>query len=78
MMKKRIDISLYSADDVKRFADLAQSMDGKVTLSSGRYCIDAKSVIGIFVLDLASPLSLEIERWKEEYAEALMPFLYKL
>lgn len=77
-MKKRMDIALYSADDVKRFAGLAQSMDGKVTLSSGRYCVDAKSVIGIFVLDLASPLSLEIERWKEEYAEALNPYLHQI
>ncbi len=77
-MKKRMDIALYSADDVKRFADLAQSMDGKVTLSSGRYCVDAKSVIGIFVLDLASPLLLEVERWKEEYTEALTPYLHQI
>ncbi len=73
-MKKRMDIILYSTDDVKTFAGLVQKMDGNVTLSSGRYCIDAKSVIGIYVLDLAAPLLLEIEKWKEEYAEVLTPY----
>ena len=46
---------------------LAKTLCGNI-LSVGKYVIDAKSIMGIFSLDLSNPLQLGIENWKEEYA----------
>lgn len=43
-------------------------IDGEVTISCGRYVINAKSIMGIFSLDLTKTLTLKIEEWKDEYA----------
>ena len=48
-------------------------IEGEVLLYGGRYIVDAKSIMGIFSLDLSKPLRLEIKEWKEEY----MPLLEK-
>lgn len=50
-------------------------MPGDVTIVSGRYVIDAKSIMGIFSLDLSKPMKLEIEDWKDEYVERLRPYM---
>lgn len=73
-MRKTMDISLRSVADIKNFANLAEGMDGEVTLSSGRYCVDAKSILGIYALDLSSPIYLEVEKWKDEYEAAMEQF----
>lgn len=75
-MKKTMSIILRSADDAKNLAAIAQNIFGAVTLSSGRYCVDAKSLLGIWVLDFTLPLKLEIDKWKEEYEAALEPYLF--
>ena len=61
-------ICLRTFEDIKDFSNVIIKIDGKATLSEGRYMINAKSIMGIFSLDLARHLKLEIEDWKEEYA----------
>lgn len=53
-------ISLNSIDKVKHFVNTITQYDGDFDLSSGRYVIDAKSIMGIFSLDLSKPLRLDI------------------
>jgi len=48
---------------------------GDALLLAGKYVIDAKSIMGIFSLDLSNPLQLQIEDWKEEYAEVIKKYL---
>ncbi len=55
-----IYISLNSIEKVKQFVNLINLYDGDFDLSSGRYIIDAKSIMGIFSLDLSKPLRLDI------------------
>ena len=50
-------------------------IEGDVFLSTGRYIINAKSIIGIFSIDLSKKLELEIESWKEEYRILLEKYL---
>lgn len=71
---KTMDISLSSIDMVKNFVNVVGNIPGEVIISSGRYVIDAKSIMGIFSLDLSKPMKLEIEEWKDEYAELLSPY----
>ncbi|MEY8237781.1 HPr family phosphocarrier protein [Lachnospiraceae bacterium 66-29] len=67
---------LRSVDKVKAFVDDMSQIKGDVLLSVGKYVIDAKSIMGIFSLDLSNPLQLEIEDWKEEYVAVVEKYLY--
>lgn len=57
---KKIQITLNSIDKVKRFVNLVNRYDSDFDLVSGRYVIDAKSIMGIFSLDLSKPITLNI------------------
>ena len=50
---KKMKISLSSIEDVKEFVALTNSYSFDSDLVSGRYAVDAKSIMGIFSLDLA-------------------------
>ena len=68
---KTIQISLNSIDKVKAFVNDITKFDYDFDLVSGRYVVDAKSIMGIFSLDLSKPLQLAVEDWKEEYAPVI-------
>ncbi|MBB6041557.1 HPr family phosphocarrier protein [Oribacterium sinus] len=58
---KTVRISLNSIDKVKSFVnELVHYSDVDFDLVSGRYVIDAKSIMGIFSLDLSKPIDLNI------------------
>ena len=57
---KTVQISLNSIDKVKSFVNDITKFDYDVDLVSGRYVIDAKSIMGIFSLDLSKPITLEV------------------
>ena len=73
-MKIRLD----SIDAVKNFVNKVNLYSGDVDIVSGRYTIDAKSIMGIFSLDLAKPLTVVIhdkaeeDRFKIEMADILV------
>ena len=51
-------IRLDSIVAVKEFVSIVMLYDFDVDLVSGRYAVDAKSIMGIFSLDLANPIQL--------------------
>ena len=57
---KTVQISLNSIDKVKSFVNTLTKFDCDFDLVSGRYVIDAKSIMGIFSPDLSKPLDLTI------------------
>ena len=57
---KAVKISLNSIDKVKSFCNDIAKFDAEFDLVSGRYVIDAKSIMGIFSLDLTKPIKLNI------------------
>ena len=57
---KTVQISLNSIDKVKSFVNEITKYDNDFDLVSGRYVIDAKSIMGIFSLDLSKPIDLYI------------------
>ena len=57
---KNVQISLNSIDKVKAFVNEISKFDCDFDLVSGRYVIDAKSIMGIFSLDLSKPIDLNI------------------
>lgn len=72
---KSFDILLESVDKVKEFVSDMSTIEGDVLLCVGKYVIDAKSIMGIFSLELSKPLRLEIEDWKEEYMAVIERYL---
>ncbi len=53
-----IEIRLKTLEDVRNFVNIVTRYDIDIDLSSGRYVVDAKSIMGIFSLDLLSPITL--------------------
>ena len=74
---KTVQISLNSIDKVKSFVNAITQYEYDFDLISGRYVIDAKSIMGIFSLDLAKPLDLNIhtEEGVDEVLEFLKPYI---
>lgn len=74
---KQVQISLNSIDKVKSFVNDITRFDCDFDLVSGRYVIDAKSIMGIFSLDLSKPIDLHIhsENGADDVLEALKPYL---
>lgn len=52
-------VMLGTINDVKNFVSVVTQCDYDVDLISGRYAVDAKSIMGIFSLDLSKPIDLE-------------------
>ena len=57
---KSIPIKLTYAEEVKAFVNTVNRYEYEVDLRSGRHVVDAKSILGIFSLDLSKPITLEI------------------
>ncbi len=74
---KTVQISLNSIDKVKSFVNAISQFEFDFDLISGRYVIDAKSIMGIFSLDLSKPIDLAIhaETEVDDITEALKPYL---
>ena len=63
---KTVKIRLSTISDVRDFVNIVAAYDGEVDLISGRYVVDAKSIMGIFSLDLLSPIKLTVYSDKPE------------
>ena len=74
---KTVQISLNSIDKVKSFVNDITKFDYDFDLVSGRYVIDAKSIMVIFSLDLSKPIDLKIHAVDvaDEVLEVLKPYL---
>ncbi|GAE88168.1 HPr family phosphocarrier protein [Acetivibrio straminisolvens] len=57
---KSFNISLKSITDVKDFVNIVNKYDFDIDLTSGRYVVDAKSIMGIFSLDLSKPIRVDV------------------
>jgi len=74
---KSVQISLNSIEKVKSFVNDIAKFDSDFDLVSGRYVIDAKSIMGIFSLDLSKPIDLNIhaEDGADEVLDILKPYM---
>ena len=67
-------ISLQAINDVKDFVNTVMLFNYDIDLVSGRYAVDAKSIMGIFSLDLSKPIKLQAHT---EDSEALIKAIDK-
>ncbi len=52
------NVKITTINDVKKFVSTVMTFDYDIDLVSGRYAIDAKSIMGIFSIDLSKELKL--------------------
>jgi phosphotransferase system HPr-like phosphotransfer protein len=78
---KKTEILIDSIDKVKAFVNEISKFDCDFDLISGRYVIDAKSIMGIFSLDISKPIVLDIHEENEAELDIIMqkigPYLAK-
>ena len=73
---RKFTILLKEINDVKEFVNTVSRFEEDVDLVSGRYTIDAKSIMGIFSIDLAKPIEVIVHGDNEaRYAEALKAYI---
>lgn len=66
---KSVNIRLSLAENVKTFVSVVNHYPYDMDLRAGRHVVDAKSILGIFSLDLSKPITLEI--YSEDCADLL-------
>ncbi len=74
---KTSKVQLNSINDVKDFVTKISKFDCEIDLISGRYVVDAKSIMGIFSLDLSKPIDIEIhdDSYFDKFKEEMKDFI---
>ena len=74
MLEKQL--MLENFEDVKKFVEITNSKDYPIELLSGKYIINAKSIMGIFSLDLTKPIGVNLYTDDaDEITEELKPYI---
>lgn len=72
----QVDIRLSTIEAIRNFVAAVLTFDYDIDLCTGRYCIDAKSIMGIFSLDLMAPIHLTAHTdAPEALIEKIKPFI---
>ena len=72
---RTVNIKLPTTQAVQEFVAQISRLSGQFDLLSGKYVLDAKSLMGIFSLDLTKPLVLRIENDTEQTMQAIERFI---
>ncbi len=73
---KTVNIKLSLAENVKNFVNIVSKYPYEIDLRSGRHVVDAKSILGIFSLDLGKPITVEIYSDDcDDLLEEIKPFI---
>ncbi len=57
---KSVNVLLNSIEKIKEFTNIVSNLDSEIDLVSGRYTVNAKSIMGIFSLDLTKNIRMDI------------------
>ena len=71
---RSVYVSLPTVDTVQKFVEQISPLEGNIDLLSDGYVLDAKSLMGIFRLDLSKPIKLTVEKDTEEAMRAISCF----
>ena len=74
---KSVYVFLPSVMAVKKFVECLSPLDGQFDLVDGRFIVDARSLMGIFAMDLTVPIELRIEKATVQALDAIDTFIVK-
>ncbi len=74
---KKFTLKLSESQQIKEFVNIVNKYSFDMDLRSGKYVVDAKSILGIFSLDLSQPVDLEILTEDNDEAEKFIQDIKK-
>ena len=74
-MEKSVNVKLALVDEVKKLNKIATNSEADVRVHSNSYVVDAKSLLGIFSLDLSKPVEIKV---KHDDTDVVNRFLYEV
>ena len=72
---QEIRVQLKAINDVKDFVEIVSRFQGEAVMKTGKYVIDAKSILAIYSLDLSNPVTLSLENPGREELDSLQRFI---
>lgn len=72
---KKLQLKIYGIHDCNRFAQKARLVDGDVTITRGKYCLDGKSILGIFSIDTSQGFTVEYPEDAKDFEDFIMQFV---
>lgn len=76
--KEQVKVLIDTIEKVKDFVSRTSQFNADLDIVSGKYVINAKSILGLFSLDLSKPVTLRVEGTPEEITKVnneLAPFI---
>ncbi len=70
-MSEKIPVRFRDIKDVNKFVDILSKFEGDFDLYCGRYCVDAKSILGILTMDLRNPMFIRMNCNPSEQHEVI-------
>jgi len=67
-------VSIKGLNDIYNFITKAQKVDGDIVVRRGRYVIDAKSILGIFSLDMSQNITITYPETASDFEEFIQQF----
>lgn len=72
---QQVYVKFDDVEQVSRFISIIEKLDANFNLGIGNHMVDAKSVIGVFGLDLTKPQMLRYNSDDQTIIEKISPFL---
>ena len=72
---KKVNIKILNINDVDAFVQKARMVDGDILVSRGKFCVDGKSVLGMFSLNVSEGCQVEYPEDAKEFEEFLQNFM---
>lgn len=73
---RAVNIKLSLTENVKAFVNIVNRHPYDIDLRAGRHVVDAKSILGIFSLDLSKPVTVEVYADDcDDLMEEIRPFV---
>ena len=72
---RTVNVYFSAVMDVKKFVESISSLDGDFDLIDGKYVVDARSLMGIFGMDLTKPIQLRITKDSKKAMKAIESFI---
>lgn len=74
---QQVNVKFDNVKQVEQFVNIIEKFEAHFDLGSGQRVVNAKSILGVFALDLSEPLSLSYSAKDEVLIQQIEPFLYR-
>ncbi len=72
----QVQVLINAPEKAERLCNILGHFEGPFDLTKGNRCVDGKSILGIYAMDLSAPLTLSIYRDAEPVIREIQEFLY--